>query len=64
MLFRSRVAVVVADPVYSQSGAYWSWGNRQKKDGKSFVQKVSPEASDLDKAKRLWDLSEKLVELA
>ena len=59
-----RVAAVVADPVYSQSGAYWSWGNRQKKDGKSFVQKVSPEASDLDKAKRLWDLSEKLVGLA
>ena len=58
-----RVAAVVADPVYSQSGAYWSWGNRQKKDGKSFVQKVSPEASDLDKAKRLWDLSEKLVGL-
>lgn len=59
-----RVAAVVADSEYSQSGAYWSWGNRQKKDGKSFVQKVSPEASDLDKAKRMWDLSEKLVGLA
>ncbi len=59
-----RVAAVVADPEYKQSGAYWSWGNRQKKDGKSFVQKVSPQARDDDKAKRLWDLSEKLVGLA
>jgi protochlorophyllide reductase len=59
-----RVAAVVADPEYSQSGAYWSWGNRQKKDGKSFVQKVSPQASDDEKGKRMWDLSENLVGLA
>ncbi|MBD6620274.1 protochlorophyllide reductase [Komarekiella sp. 'clone 1'] len=59
-----RVAAVVADSEYSQSGTYWSWGNRQKKNGKSFVQDVSKEASDDDKAKRMWDLSEKLVGLA
>lgn len=59
-----RVAAVVIDPEYKQSGAYWSWGNRQKKDGKSFVQKVSPQARDDEKAKRMWDLSEKLVGLA
>lgn len=59
-----RVAVVVADPEYKQSGAYWSWGNRQKKDGKSFVQKVSPQARDDEKADRLWELSAKLVGLA
>jgi len=58
-----RVADVVADPVYKQSGAYWSWGNRQKKDGKSFVQKVSPQARDDEKAERMWDLSVKLVGL-
>ncbi|MBH8572896.1 protochlorophyllide reductase [Nostocaceae cyanobacterium CENA369] len=58
-----RVAAVVADPEYGQSGAYWSWGNRQKKDGKSFVQKVSPQARDDEKAERLWELSEKLVAL-
>jgi protochlorophyllide reductase len=58
-----RVAMVVADPAYSQSGTYWSWGNRQRKDGKSFVQEVSPEASDDDKARRLWELSAKLVGL-
>ncbi|MBW4615534.1 MAG: protochlorophyllide reductase [Desmonostoc vinosum HA7617-LM4] len=59
-----RVAEVVANPAYKKSGVYWSWGNRQKKNGKSFVQEVSDEASDDDKAKRLWDLSEKLVGLA
>lgn len=59
-----RVAAVVADPQYNQSGVYWSWGNRQKKNGKSFVQEVSVEASDEQKAKRLWELSEKLVGLA
>lgn len=59
-----RVAAVVAAPAYRQSGVYWSWGNRQKKDGKPFVKQVSPEASDDDKAKRLWELSENLVGLA
>jgi protochlorophyllide reductase len=59
-----RVAMVVADPEYRQSGAYWSWGNRQKKDGKSFVQRVSPQARDDEKAERMWDLSAKLVGLA
>ncbi|HEY9619601.1 MAG TPA: protochlorophyllide reductase [Crinalium sp.] len=59
-----RVADVVADPAYNKSGTYWSWGNRQKKGRKSFVQQVSPEASDDSKAVRLWELSEKLVGLA
>lgn len=58
-----RVAAVVKDPEYNQSGAYWSWGNRQKKDRQSFVQEMSPEASDEAKAERLWELSEKLVGL-
>lgn len=58
-----RVALVVADPAFRQSGAHWSWGNRQKKDGKSFVQELSEKASDDAIAKRLWDLSAKLVGL-
>ena len=57
----TRLAAVVADPEYNQSGAYWSWGNRQKKGRKSFVQKVSPQARDDEKAERLWDLSAKLL---
>ncbi|MGA9380235.1 MAG: protochlorophyllide reductase [Phormidium sp.] len=56
-----RVAMVIADPEYKQSGAYWSWGNRQKKDGKSFVQKVSPQARDDEKGEKMWILTEKLV---
>jgi protochlorophyllide reductase len=59
-----RVAAVVADPEYKQSGAYWSWGNRQKKNRQSFVQKVSPQARDDEKAERMWDLSKKLVGIA
>jgi protochlorophyllide reductase len=59
-----RVAAVVADPEYAQSGVYWSWGNRQKKDGKSFVQRVSPQARDDAKGERMWDLSAKLVGVA
>ncbi len=56
-----RLAAVVADPEYNQSGIYWSWGNRQKKGRKSFVQKVSPQARSDERAERLWDLSAKLV---
>lgn len=56
-----RVAAVVADDEYGQSGVYWSWGNRQRKDGKSFSQKVSPQAQDDKLAERLWDLSAELV---
>jgi protochlorophyllide reductase len=59
-----RVADVVANPKYNESGAYWSWGNRQKEGRASFQQEVSDEASDDTKAKKLWELSEKLVGLA
>ena len=59
-----RLAAVVADPEYRQSGAYWSWGNRQKKGRKSFVQQVSPQARDDENAVRMWELSYKLVGLA
>ncbi len=58
-----RVAMVVADPEYKQSGIYWSWGNRQKEGRESFGQKVSPQARDDEKGKRMWDLSYQLVGL-
>ena len=58
-----RVAMVVADPEYKQSGIYWSWGNRQKKDRTSFVQKVSPQARDDEKGKLMWELSAQSVGL-
>ena len=60
-----RLADVVTEPTYQNpSGAYWSWGNRQKKDRASFQQEVSDEALDNNKAEKLWTLSEKLVGLA
>ncbi len=56
-----RVAQVVTDPDFAQSGVYWSWGNRQKKNRKSFAQEVSDDAGNDEKAKRVWELSERLV---
>jgi protochlorophyllide reductase len=58
-----RVAQVVVDPEFKQSGVHWSWGNRQKAGRQSFVQELSEQASD-DKAALMWDLSAKLVGLA
>lgn len=58
-----RVAAVVADPEFDRSGAYYSWGNRQKQGRQAYIQEVSNEAGDGEKARRLWDLSEPLVGL-
>ncbi|MFG3818144.1 protochlorophyllide reductase [Limnothrix redekei] len=59
-----RVAQVVADPDFKQSGAYFSWGNRQKKGREAFLQRVSPQARDEQRGQRMWDLTLKLVNLA
>jgi protochlorophyllide reductase len=59
-----RVAQVVADPEFKPSGQHWSWGNRQKPNREAFVQELSTEGSDDAKAKRLWELSERLVGVA
>lgn len=59
-----RVAMVVADPEFKQSGAYWSWGNRQKEGQQSFVQRVSSQARDEELAEKMWDYSLKLVGLS
>jgi protochlorophyllide reductase len=59
-----RVAAVVADPEFKESGNYWSWGNRQKEGRQAFVQRVSPQARDDGKAERMWETSAKLVGLA
>lgn len=59
-----RVAAVVDEPQYAKSGVYWSWGNRQKKEREAYIQEVSDQASDDQKAEKLWDLSAKLVGVA
>jgi len=56
-----RVADVVADPDFAVSGVHWSWGNRQRKDGRQFSQELSDKASNLQTAERMWDLSLQLV---
>ncbi|KAG2548139.1 hypothetical protein PVAP13_9KG148400 [Panicum virgatum] len=55
-----RLAQVVSDPSLTKSGVYWSWN----KNSASFENQLSEEASDADKAKKLWEISEKLVGLA
>ncbi|KAI3961108.1 hypothetical protein MKX01_035694 [Papaver californicum] len=55
-----RLAQVVSDPSLTKSGVYWSWN----KDSASFENQLSQEASDADKARKVWDVSEKLVGLA
>lgn len=48
------------NPSLAKSGVYWSWNNNSA----SFENQLSEEASDPEKAKKVWEISEKLVELA
>lgn len=50
---------VVSDPSLAKSGVYWSWNQNSA----SFENQLSKEASDVEKAKKVWELSEKLVGL-
>ncbi|PWA93889.1 protochlorophyllide reductase precursor like protein [Artemisia annua] len=51
---------VVSDPSLTKSGVYWSWNNNSA----SFENQLSEEASDVSKARKIWEISEKLVWLA
>ncbi|KAK8986345.1 hypothetical protein V6N11_009905 [Hibiscus sabdariffa] len=51
-----RLAQVVSDPSLTKSGVYWSWN----KASASFENQLSQEASDQEKARKIWELSEKL----
>lgn len=55
-----RLAQVVSDPSLTKSGVYWSWN----KASASFENQLSQEASDPEKARKIWEISEKLVGLA
>ncbi|KAG6755307.1 hypothetical protein POTOM_041127 [Populus tomentosa] len=55
-----RLAQVVSDPSLTKSGVYWSWN----KHSASFQNQLSQEASDAEKARKVWEISEKLVGLA
>ena len=58
-----RVAQVVIDPEFTESGVHWSWGNRQKPGAQAFIQRMSDKATDTARSARLWDLSMKMVGL-
>lgn len=58
-----RVAQVVVDPDFKQSGVHWSWGNRQEIGRKAFSQSLSSKATDATRSETLWDLSAGLVGL-
>lgn len=55
-----RLAQVVSEPSLTKSGVYWSWNNKSA----SFENELSEEASDVEKARKVWEVSEKLVGLA
>ncbi|XP_059661534.1 protochlorophyllide reductase, chloroplastic-like [Cornus florida] len=55
-----RLAQVVSEPSLTKSGVYWSWNNNSS----SFENQLSQEASDAEKARKVWEVSEKLVGLA
>lgn len=55
-----RLAQVVGDPRLTKSGIYWSWN----KESNSFENSLSEEASNPEKAKKVWEISERLVGLA
>ena len=59
-----RVAQVVLDPEFSQSGLHWSWGNRQRPGRAPFAQPLSEQAISRERAAMLWTLSEQLTDSA
>ena len=58
-----RVAQVATSKFFSLSGVHWSWGNRQKKGRKVFVQELSDRILNPLISKKTWELSSKLVGL-
>ncbi len=56
-----RVADVLVSPDFQHSGAYWSWGNINSQGRQPFIQRVSSQARDDEKASVVWDFSAKLV---
>jgi protochlorophyllide reductase len=59
-----RLAQVVADDAFTQSGVHWSWGNRQKAGRAAFAQPLTARASDEALGRRLWELSARCTGLA
>lgn len=58
-----RVAEVVVDPAFAESGNHWSWGNRQQAGRKAFAQPLSAKATNHELGQRLWDYSLAMIGL-
>jgi protochlorophyllide reductase len=58
-----RVAQVVADPRFTQSGVHWSWGNRNSAIREPFAQELSMKAKSEKLSKDLWQVTAKLVDI-
>jgi protochlorophyllide reductase len=56
-----RVAQVVADPHFTQSGVHWSWGNRNSAIREPFAQELSMKAKSEKLSQDLWEVTAKLV---
>lgn len=50
---------VVSDFILNKFGVYWSWNNQLNLFENEFFQEVS----DVEKVKKLWEISEKFVNL-
>ena len=58
-----RVAQVVADPRFTQSGVHWSWGNRNSAIREPFAQELSMKAKSEKLSNDLWEITAKLVDI-
>jgi protochlorophyllide reductase len=58
-----RVAQVVADARFTQSGVHWSWGNRNSAIREPFAQELSMKAKSEKLSKDLWEVTAKLVDM-
>ena len=58
-----RVAQVVADSRFTQSGVHWSWGNRNSAIREPFAQELSMKAKSEKLSNDLWQVTAKLVDM-
>jgi len=58
-----RVAQVVSDEQFIQSGVHWSWGNRNSAIREPFSQELSMKAKSEALAKSLWEITAKLLHM-
>ncbi len=58
-----RVAQVVVDEQFNQSGVHWSWGNRNSAIREPFAQELSTKAKSEALAESLWELTAQILKM-